>query len=163
MNVIPKIRIYRSLQQRDRQLAPRARGHPSSYAPGTPPALRGPLVRKPFSPLLRALRTRSLPSPPRQQFGMLGNRGWDASHPPHPPPAPGNTGLKRRSSPPCLALPCSPQRPLPGEAAGAIKHRSGKCSSGLRSLPLAPSLTGRSPSWWSGLRGWWLAGSPRSG
>lgn len=52
-----KIRIYRSLQQRDRQLAPRARGHSSSYAPGTPPALRGPLVRQPFSPF-------SVPSAP---------------------------------------------------------------------------------------------------
>lgn len=180
MNVIPKIHIYRSLQQRDRQLAPPARGHPSSYAPGTPPALRGPLVRKPFSP--------AVPSAPGACPALPGDAavrkhapasarksGFGCVRPSHPPPAPGNEGLKRRSSHPCLALPCRPQSLLPREPEPTVWRTGRRSAKALTfqmflwpqkcvcSPPLAPSLTGISPSWWSGTRGWWLAGSPRSG
>lgn len=120
------------------------------------------------------------PSPATQQFGnmhpqVLGNRVSDAFVLPTPPPAPGNEGLKRRSSHPCLALPCRPQSLLPREPEPTVWRTGRRSAKALTfqmflwpqkcvcSPPLAPSLTGISPSWWSGTRGWWLAGSPRSG
>lgn len=67
------------------------------------------------------------PSPVTQQFGDMHPqvlRNWVSDAfilPTHPGPR--KNGLKRRSSHPCLALPCCPPSPLPGElAAGAIKH-----------------------------------------
>lgn len=153
MNVIPKVRIYRSLQQRAGQLAPCAWGHPSSYAPGTPPALRGPLVRQPFSPAVPSApgACPALPDHAVQRHAPASAQksGFGCLHPSHPPRKMGYKGAPSIPALPCPAVLTAPghlnHHPEETRPQEPVKHRSFKCSSGrwpqkhVCSRPLGPA------------------------